>query len=172
MHGVQPGCSASRAVSRNTSYTSLLPSVPKLGQFAQHTDARCRHYCWATATPVWVAFLIWVFHGCVSTESWQYVCESNQCGAIIHSIYVLCLYTLIVSGESEICAVDLPGYLNAFEPRLSGIRWDAVPRVSAAPRGCCSITTVIFINCSHMIKHMLVWCNSASCLSFFCQAVE
>lgn len=41
------------AVGRNASHTSLLPSVQKLWQFAQHTDARCRHYCWTATPPVW-----------------------------------------------------------------------------------------------------------------------
>lgn len=47
------------AVSRNASHTSLLPSVQKLWQFAQHTDARCRHYWW-TATPP-VQRIVWKF---------------------------------------------------------------------------------------------------------------
>lgn len=47
------------AVSRNASSTSLLPSVQKLWQFAQHTAARCRHYCW-TATPP-AQRIVWKF---------------------------------------------------------------------------------------------------------------
>lgn len=47
-HVLMPGDDC--AVSRNSSSTSLLPSAERLWQFAQHTAARCRHYCW-TATP-------------------------------------------------------------------------------------------------------------------------
>lgn len=48
-HVLMPGDDC--AVSRNSSSTSLLPSAERLWQFAQHTAARCRHYCWTAIPP-------------------------------------------------------------------------------------------------------------------------